>query len=69
MIKWFATIIGAIFLKIPGAILGFLIGSLLDNLTGKNNIQVKEIIRDYTNQSVSPADFELNLLRKTKITK
>jgi len=63
MIKWFATIIGAIFLKFPGAILGFLIGSFLDSLTGKNSErQAKQVFRDFTKQTVSPADFELNLL-------
>lgn len=60
MIKWFAAILGYFFLRFPGAILGFLLGSFLDNLNrggGAGNV-----FRDFTQQTVSPADFELNLL-------
>jgi len=62
MIKWVTTILGAIFLKFPGAILGFLIGSFLDNLNGNNEGGARKVFRDFTRQTVSPADFELNLL-------
>lgn len=60
MIKWFAAILGYFFLRFPGAILGFLLGSFLDNLNGKGG--ARTVFRDFSQQSVSPADFELNLL-------
>lgn len=59
--KWLAAILGYSFFRFPGAILGFLVGSFLDNLTGKGG-GAETIFRDMTRQSVSPADFELNLL-------
>ena len=61
MIKWFAAIIGYYLFRFPGAILGFLVGSFVDNLSGKGG-GAQTILRDMTRQSVSPADFELNLL-------
>ena len=61
MIKWFAAIIGYYLFRFPGAILGFLVGSFVDNLSGKGG-GAQTIFRDMTRQSVSPADFELNLL-------
>ncbi len=62
MIKWFAAIIGYSFLRFPGAILGFLIGSFLDNLNNNKGGAARTVFRDFTKQTVSPADFELNLL-------
>lgn len=62
MIKWFAAILGYSFLRLPGAILGFLIGSFLDNLNRNKRGGSRTIFRDFTRQTVSPADFELNLL-------
>lgn len=61
MIKWFAAIVGYYIFRFPGAIVGFLIGSFVDNLSGKGG-GAQTILRDMTRQSVSPADFELNLL-------
>lgn len=60
MIKWFAAILGYYLFRFPGAILGFLLGSFIDNLSNRGNAQT--IFQDLTRQSVSPADFELNLL-------
>ena len=64
MIKWFAAILGFSFLRLPGAILGFLIGSFVDNLRGSksSNGGARTIFKDFAKQTVSPADFELNLL-------
>ena len=61
MVKWFAAFIGYSIFRFPGAILGFLIGGFIDNLSSKGG-GVKTIFSDMTRQSVSPADFELNLL-------
>ena len=61
MIKWFVAILGYYLFRFPGAILGFLIGSFIDNLNNSGG-GAQTIFRDITRQSVSPADFELNLL-------
>lgn len=61
MIKWIAALLGYYLFRYPGAILGFLVGSLIDNSAGKGR-GASTILRDMTRQSVSPADFELNLL-------
>lgn len=57
MIKWVAAVLGYFLFRFPGAILGFFLGSLLDSLGGSDNGPKK-----FTRQTVSPADFELNLL-------
>ncbi|MEM8846884.1 MAG: TerB family tellurite resistance protein [Bacteroidota bacterium] len=62
MIKWVAAFLGYFVLRFPGAILGFLIGSFLDNLNGGRSRDARTIFREYTQPNVSPADFELNLL-------
>ncbi len=62
MIKWFTAILGYTFFRLPGAILGFLLGSFLENFSGSNQGGARTILEDFTRQSVSPADFELNLL-------
>ena len=61
MIKWFAAIAGYMFFRFPGAILGFVLGSFLDNMGGSGRSQ-QTIFRDVVRGNVSPADFELNLL-------
>jgi DnaJ like chaperone protein len=60
MVKWFAAMIGYFIFRFPGAIIGFLIGSFIDNMGGGN--ATRTVFRDITRQSVSPADFELHLL-------
>ncbi len=62
MIRWFAAIIGYFIFRLPGAIVGFLIGSFLDNFGGNRSGGSQTIFNDMTRQKVSPADFELNLL-------
>ncbi len=61
MIKWVAAFLGYFLFRFPGAILGFIVGSFLDNLGGSGS-GPKTVFQDYTRQRVSPADFELNLL-------
>lgn len=60
MYKWIAAVIGYLLYRMPGAVLGFLIGSFLDG------IKVSKVdpgtIFGQSSPSVSPADFELNLL-------
>ncbi len=62
MIKWLGAIIGFSFRGFIGGILGFLAGSFLDNLMGGDSRRPRSVFDDLTRQSVSPADFELNLL-------
>ncbi len=62
MIKWIAAVLGYFVFRFPGAILGFIVGSFIDNLNSGNNGRARTIFRDMTQQQVSPADFELNLL-------
>ncbi|WP_271783702.1 TerB family tellurite resistance protein [Aquimarina algiphila] len=65
MIKWFAAILGAVFFRFPGAILGFILGSLLDTTSGKNGRGFKTVFSQQ--QKITPADFELNLLSLSSI--
>lgn len=61
MIRWFAAILGYSFFRFPGAIIGFLLGSLLDNVrVGRGGGGFQQIFGQQ--DRVSPADFELNLL-------
>ena len=56
MIKWFAAILGYSFLRFPGAIIGFFIGSFIEFLS-KNSFSVRT-----SSYSIRPEKFELNLL-------
>ncbi len=62
MIRWVAAIVGFIFFRFIGAIIGYILGSLIENL-GKNT----RMYRSTVNQKVTPADFELNLLSLASI--
>lgn len=57
MIRWVLAVFGFIFFRFPGAILGFLIGSLLDGIRVRSGS-----FHDLNKRQVTPADFELNLL-------
>lgn len=59
MFKLIFTLGGYFFLGFPGLIIGFIIGSLVDSISG-GRIQMRTILND--SRQVSPADFELNLL-------
>ena len=56
MIKWLAAFLGYSFLRFPGAILGFFIGSFIE-LLSKGSINITSL-----NRSIKPEKFELNLL-------
>lgn len=62
MVKWIAAFIGFSFFRFPGAIAGFLLGSVVDNLFSKKGAVGGNVLRNMTRQKVSPADFELNLI-------
>src|SRR5690554_2932565 len=62
MIKWLAAILGYFLFRLPGAVLGFFIGSFMDSLKATGSGGGGSIFGDMTRQAVTPADFELNLL-------
>lgn len=62
MIKWVAAILGYVVFRFPGAIVGFLVGSFIDNLGAGRGSGPKGIFGDMAQRQVSPADFEINLL-------
>ncbi|MBP2833142.1 TerB family tellurite resistance protein [Aquimarina sp. U1-2] len=65
MIKWFAAILGYVFFRLPGGVLGFIIGSLLDSSTIKTRGGFSSVFSE--SKQVTPADFELNLLSLSSI--
>jgi DnaJ like chaperone protein len=63
MYRWIAAILGFALYRLPGAILGFLLGSFLDNLGGgRKPGGYRQVFQQQRSERVSPADFELNLL-------
>src|SRR5690606_17515878 len=60
MLRWFLAILGYVFYRFPGAIAGFVVGSILDNFTSRG--KTYHTAFGPNRQEVSPADFELNLL-------
>ena len=52
--------LGYFLFRFPGAVVGFLIGSFIDNASGGN--KRRTVFSDMRRQTVSPADFELHLL-------
>ncbi|MEX0275502.1 MAG: TerB family tellurite resistance protein, partial [Flavobacteriaceae bacterium] len=60
MVKWFAALLGYVLFRFPGAILGFFLGSFVDTL-GKG-AGARTVLGDFARPTVSPADFELNLI-------
>ncbi len=62
MIRWLLAILGYSFFRFPGAVIGFILGSIFDNMNlGKTKHKRRSIFQQQR-ESVSPADFELNLL-------
>jgi DnaJ like chaperone protein len=53
MIRWVTALVGYMFFRIPGALLGFLLGMLFDQMSGSQRFQVR---------GINPKQFELNLL-------
>ena len=59
MIRWLAAVLGYTFFRLPGAVLGFILGTIFDNM---NAGKTRSGQSRYTRSAVTPADFELNLL-------
>ena len=60
MFKWILAFLGYMFYRFPGAILGFIIGSFIDNMYGSRSRFSPTF--STSDSKVSPGDFELNLL-------
>jgi DnaJ like chaperone protein len=60
MLRWLLAVLGYALYRFPGAILGFLIGSFIDNFKVKGKTYQTSF--GTSQQEVTPADFELNLL-------
>ena len=61
MIKWFAAILGFAFFRIPGAVVGFIVGSIIDSGSVKFSGNFTKGAPAASDR-VTPRDFELNLL-------
>lgn len=61
MIKFLLAILGYIYFRFPGALLGFILGSLFDNYVRSSGGIFNSVFGEQK-QKVSPGDFELNLL-------
>ncbi len=59
MFRWLLAVLGYFLYRFPGAIAGFLLGSLIDNMSGKSRTFKTSF---GPSQTVSAADFELHLL-------
>ncbi|HER40664.1 MAG TPA: molecular chaperone DjiA [Salinimicrobium catena] len=66
MIKWIAALLGLMFYGYRGAILGFIIGSLIDSLTSSSR-KGGGFGMFTEEQRVTPGDFELHLLSLSAI--
>ncbi|MEL6810105.1 MAG: TerB family tellurite resistance protein [Bacteroidota bacterium] len=62
MIRWFAAILGYSFFRFPGAIIGFILGSIFDNMNSGKKKTYRRTVFERPGDKVTPADFELNLL-------
>ena len=65
MIRWIAAIIGYMFFRLPGAIIGFLLGSVFEGMSSSGSSS--RTLFNQPRREVSPADFELNLLSLASI--
>lgn len=61
MIKWLGVVVGFFLYRLPGAVLGFLIGSFIDGYNSSGSGSTSSPMSSGS-RSVSPADFELNLI-------
>lgn len=62
MIRWVGAFIGYMLYRFPGALIGFVVGSLIDNMIGKKKSGFQQVFQQQRGGNVTPADFELNLL-------
>lgn len=63
MIRWLGAFVGYMLYRFPGALIGFVVGSIIDTMTGGKKGGFQQVFNQQTRgDRVTPADFELNLL-------
>ncbi|MFT4669676.1 MAG: DnaJ like chaperone protein [Flavobacteriaceae bacterium] len=64
MVRWIAAFIGFYIFRFPGAIAGFVLGSIFESMTNRKGggRSFQDVFQQSTRESVTPADFELHLL-------
>lgn len=62
MAKWLLAVVGFMLYGFRGALIGFIIGSIVDSMTGKSSFRLFQ-----EEQEVTPGDFELHLLSLSAI--
>ncbi len=62
MIRWILALVGLTLYRFPGAAIGFILGSIIDNMMAGKTKSTRRTIFSEPRQRVTPADFELNLL-------
>lgn len=62
MVRWLAAILGYTFFRLPGAILGFIVGTFIDSMTSSKEGESRKTVFGAPRSHVSPSDFELHLL-------
>ena len=71
MVKWVLALVGYFIYRFPGAIAGYLIGTLIDSSFESNKKSGRKgfdtVFTTSRSQNVSPSDFELNLLSLASI--
>lgn len=60
MFKWILAVLGYMFFRFPGAVIGFILGTLIDNWNRSSS--GFQTMFSNEGERVSPGDFELNLL-------
>ncbi|MCO5724339.1 TerB family tellurite resistance protein [Robiginitalea marina] len=58
MARWVGALVGYLLFRLPGALLGFFLGSLIDSMGRKEG----SVFQDFGRARVSPQDFELHLI-------
>ena len=68
MIKWVLAVLGLVYMRFPGAVIGFLLGTLLELFIKKGGSAHRNVSKMFgQEQEVTMGDFELNLLSLSTI--
>ncbi|MBW2961682.1 TerB family tellurite resistance protein [Mesonia aestuariivivens] len=68
MIKWVLAVLGFVYMRLPGAVMGFILGTLLELFLKKGGSAHKSVSEMFGQErEVSMGDFELNLLTLSTI--
>ena len=70
MYRIIGAILGYLVYRFPGAVIGFILGGIIERITSKETGRgggFQEVFRGQRDDRVTPADFELNLLSLASI--